>query len=92
MSCWEPRDLCEAAYISVNAHNVAISLQAGSLPSGLLNVGRCPPSAPGTGSRPLPLPLFSKSRVLGKFGGAFFILFLQGVNRESLFPPRGRLL
>lgn len=43
MSCWELGDLCEAAYISVNAHNVAIPFQAGSLPSGLLNVGLCPP-------------------------------------------------
>lgn len=68
MSCWEPGDLCEAAYISVNAHNVAILLQAGSLPSGLLMWGAAP-SVPGTGSRPPPLPFFSKPRELGKFGG-----------------------
>lgn len=43
MSCWELGDLCEAAYISVNVHNVAIPLQAGGLPSGLLSVGLCPP-------------------------------------------------
>lgn len=68
MSCWEPGDLCEAAYISVNAHNVAIPLQAGSLPSGLLNVGRYPPLLLGLapGLRLFPSPL--NPEYLGSLG------------------------
>lgn len=65
MSCWELGDLCEAAYISVNVHNVAISLQAGSLPSGLLNVGLCPPRPLGLAPE---LRLFPSSLSPGNLG------------------------